>query len=350
MSVLNAVLNTMIDFTYEWNLSDLKNVKKNGLNVFSCFSCGGGSSMGYKMSGFNVIGCNEIDPQMMEVYKENHNPKYSFLESIETFKLRNDLPDELYNLDILDGSPPCSSFSMSGSREKYWGKNKKFREGQKKQILDDLFFHYIELAGKLKPKIIIAENVKGMLIGNAKGYVKDVIKRFKNIGYTVQLFLLNGATMGLPQKRERVFFICQRKDLNFPELKLEFKEIPVSVKSAFKNIDEVGKSLTPDQLKWWSKCKPGFAFSSVHPKKHWFNAFKLSPNKVAPTVTASGGNAESFHWKIPAKISNDAIKILGSYPQDYNFLGQKVLYYVGMSVPPLMMHKISKEIYHQWLP
>ena len=47
-------------FTYEWNLSDLQKVEKNGLNVFSCFSCGGGSTMGYKMSGFNVIGCNEI--------------------------------------------------------------------------------------------------------------------------------------------------------------------------------------------------------------------------------------------------------------------------------------------------
>ena len=338
----------MIKFTYNWNLSDLKNVEKNGLNVFSCFACGGGSTMGYKMSGFNVIGCNEIDPQMINVYKENHNPKYSYFESIETFKIRDDLPDELYNLDVLDGSPPCSSFSMAGNREKNWQDKKKFREGQKKQILDDLFFHYIDLAEKLKPKVIIAENVKGMIQGNAKGYVKEIIKRFKKIGYNVQLFLLNGATMGLPQKRERVFFICHQKELHFQNLKLNFKENIIPVKDAFKNINEIGKSLTPDQLKWWSKCKPGFAFSSVHPKKHWFNAFKLSPNRVAPTITASGGNAESFHWEIPAKISDDAIKMLGSYPQDYNFLGQKVLYYVGMSVPPIMMHKISKEIYLQW--
>lgn len=61
--------------------------------------------MGYKLAGFDVIGCNEIDPRMMEVYRRNHNPKYSYLEPIQTFKLRDDLPDELYDLDILDGSP-----------------------------------------------------------------------------------------------------------------------------------------------------------------------------------------------------------------------------------------------------
>ena len=195
-------------FTYKWNLSDLKEVPKNGYKVFSCFACGGGSTMGYKMSGFEVIGCNEIDPEMMSIYKKNHNPKHTFLESIETFKLRKDLPKELYNLDILDGSPPCSSFSMAGSREKAWGKKKKFREGQAEQVLDDLFFHYIDLAKKLQPKIVVAENVKGMLQGNAKGYVKQIINLFNVAGYNVQLFLLNGATMGLPQKRERVFFVC----------------------------------------------------------------------------------------------------------------------------------------------
>ena len=58
----------MTDFTYRWNLSDLKKVKKNNLKVFSCFACGGGSTMGYKMAGYDVIGCNEIDPEMINIY------------------------------------------------------------------------------------------------------------------------------------------------------------------------------------------------------------------------------------------------------------------------------------------
>ena len=114
------------NFPYKWTLNDANFTKDKG-TVFSCFACGGGSTMGYKLAGFDVLGCNEIDPKMIEAYKANHNPKYAYLEPIQTFKLRTDLPDELYNLDILDGSPPCSSFSMAGNREKDWGKEKKFR-------------------------------------------------------------------------------------------------------------------------------------------------------------------------------------------------------------------------------
>lgn len=53
---------------YEWNLKDLKQVSKNNYNVFSCFSCGGGSTMGYKLAGYNVIGNCEIDKKINEVY------------------------------------------------------------------------------------------------------------------------------------------------------------------------------------------------------------------------------------------------------------------------------------------
>ena len=95
--------------------------------------------MGYKLAGFDVIGCNEIDHRMMYAYCQNHNPKFPFLEPIQTFKDKQDLPPELFNLDILDGSPPCSTFSIAGSREEAWGKKKKFREGQAEQVLDTLF-------------------------------------------------------------------------------------------------------------------------------------------------------------------------------------------------------------------
>ena len=90
--VLNVDLSLMSNFTYNWKLTDLEKVLKNGKKVFSCFACGGGSTMGYKMSGYTVLGCNEIDPEMIKIYKDNHNPKYAFLESIETFHKRDDLP------------------------------------------------------------------------------------------------------------------------------------------------------------------------------------------------------------------------------------------------------------------
>lgn len=80
--------------------------------------------MGYKLAGFDVIGCNEIDPRMNKVYVANHHPRLNYLCDIREM-VTKELPDELYHLDVLDGSPPCSSFSMSGvhgGREKGWGK------------------------------------------------------------------------------------------------------------------------------------------------------------------------------------------------------------------------------------
>lgn len=349
----NVVLNLMNKFipTYKWHLSDLDKIEKNNLKVFSCFACGGGSTMGYKLAGFEVIGANEIDPEMAWHYKLNHNPKYYYLEDIRKFKARVDLPKELYELDILDGSPPCSSFSMAGSREKGWGKKKVFREGQTAQVLDDLFFDFIELARKLQPKVVIAENVKGMLHGNAKGYVKQIIGLFNVIGYDIQLFLLNAASMGIPQRRERVFFIAKRKDLNFPNLKLGFHEKMITVKNAFesiKDVNTIGKNNNRTVVqKYFNKVNPGESFAKVHPRKSSFNLIKLAKNGPSNTVTA---NWENFiHYESARNLSKQELCILGSYPLDYQFKDEKsVGYLIGMSVPPLMTYGVANQVYKQW--
>ena len=171
---------------YKWFLKD-GYPEKNGLKVFTTFACGGGSSMGYKLVGCEVLAANDIDPEMAEIYKRNHNPKYFFECPVKDL-LTMDLPDELMGIDILDGSPPCSSFSIAGLREKAWGKKKHFREGQSEQILDDLFFDFIKLVEKVKPKVVIAENVMGMLKGNAKGYLIEIKKLLIGLGYDVQIF------------------------------------------------------------------------------------------------------------------------------------------------------------------
>ena len=121
-----------------WNLKTA-NFPKDAGKVFSCFACAGGSTMGYKLAGFDVIGCNEIDPKVFEVYKANHKPKHAFVCSIRDMVTAENLPDDLFDLDILDGSPPCTSFSTAGVRERDWGKQKVFSEGQQLQRLDDLF-------------------------------------------------------------------------------------------------------------------------------------------------------------------------------------------------------------------
>lgn len=334
---------------WKWFLSDLKDIPKNGLKVFSCFSCGGGSTMGYKLAGCTVLGNVEIDAKMNKLYKTNHNPKYNFNMDIRQFKkiAKEDIPDELFDLDILDGSPPCSSFSMAGSREKGWGKQKKFREGQSKQTLDDLFFDFIDVVEMLQPKVVIAENVKGMVAGNAKGYVNAVIKRYKEAGYETQLFLLNAALMGVPQARERVFFVSRRKDLNLPKVKMNFNMKPIPYGEVEKHLKvKLGKPITPSLRKWFFKTPAGKRLADVHPKKSFFNYRKTHPKKVVVTITASTGNT-ILHYKEPYGVSDQAITSLQTFPQDYNFLDESVQYVCGMSVPPLMMKGVASEVIRQ---
>jgi DNA (cytosine-5)-methyltransferase 1 len=324
-------------FNYKWYLKD-GYPKSNGLKVFGTFICGGGSTMGYKLAGFEHLGGVEIDPPIADVYKTNHNPKYLFIEDIREFAKRTDFPEDLYNLDILDGSPPCSSFSMAGNREKDWGKTKVFREGQAEQRLDDLFFDYIALAKKLQPKVVIAENVKGLIQGNAKTYVHRIKKEFEAAGYKVQLFLLNAASMGVPQKRERVFFISQRNDLNLPKLNLEFSEDVIP----FKFVDEenvISKQLSSGFLNDWNKSKIGGSVGK------FFSNQKVDPNQVLNTI-ASG--TYKFHWQYPRELTNSEFSKCGSYPLDYNFKTIEPKYLIGMSVPPVMTAQIATKIYNQW--
>ena len=214
---------------WKWTMKDDYPQETNGLKVFSCFACGGGSTMGYKLAGCEVLGCVEIDPKMNEIYVKNHHPKYNFCMDIRDFNNipDNELPQELFNLDILDGSPPCTTFSMAGEREKNWGKKKKFREGQKEQTLDDLSFIFIDTVKKLKPKTVIMENVEGLLLGEAWKYVQEIYRRFNEAGYEVGHWLLKGEEMGVPQTRRRVFFIAMRNDI-YEEWKMLQNELDLS--------------------------------------------------------------------------------------------------------------------------
>ena len=340
-----------------WNLSDLELVPKNGVKVMSTFACGGGSSMGYKRAGCTIVAANDIDPEMAWHYKRNLNPPLYFLCPIGDL-LTKDLPLELYNLDILDGSPPCSTFSMAGSREKAWGVEKHFREGQAKQVLSDLFFDYLDLVGRLKPKVAIAENVKGMLIGNAKGYTKMVMARFKEIGYRPQLFLLNAADCGVPQKRERVFFVAVRNDIDVPPLKLAPTHRWISAGEATSDVQDLtaaeieATSPTESQIKYWPGTKQGDSLSAECErqtgKASFFNNTRLHKDK--PSNTLSSQEHVVYHWAEMRRLTYREFKRLGSFPDDYHAKTDKIgKYMIGMSVPPKMTEQVARAVCEQWL-
>lgn len=299
--------------------------------------------MGYKLAGYDVIGGVEIDPEMMAVYRTNHNPKHSYLMGVQEFKNipNSELSKELFELDILDGSPPCSSFSLSGSREKAWGDKKKFREGQAHQVLDDLFFDFIAIAKKLQPKVVVAENVKGLIQGNARGYVKEIFAGFRDAGYECQLFLLNASRMGVPQARERTFFIARKRG---DKLKLEFNEAPINVSDILSNITCIGETLQEYTAKRWRGARANGR--AVTEKGNTFGfLYKLNTGKPCATVTANGAFT---HWDLPNFISDELITRIQSFPDDYNFNKLGSQYLCGMSVPPFMMQRVADQIAKQW--
>jgi len=342
-----------------WNLTDLESIPQNGLKVMSTFACGGGSSMGYKRAGYEVIAANDIDPEMQWHYQRNLNPRHYFLCPIGDLLTRTDLPAELYDLDILDGSPPCSTFSMAGKREKGWGKLKHFREGQAEQVLSDLFFDYLNLVDKLRPKVAIAENVRGMLFGNAKGYTKLITERFREIGYRPQVFLFNAADCGVPQARERVFFCAIRDDIEAPKLVLRPNVDRISAAAATADLspltpDETAKTkATESMLRYWKEANPGEYFDTVRVRlgeslSH-FSRCRLDGERPAPTLTAKC-NGDLLHWESCRKLTMREIVRLGSFPDDYVFQKPNAgAYLIGMSVPPKMTEYVATQVATQWL-
>ena len=333
---------------WKWSFSDYP--QKNGLTVFSCFACGGGSTMGYKLAGCDVLGCVEIDPKMNEVYVKNHHPKYNFMMDIRDFNMipNENLPQELFNLDILDGSPPCTTFSISGQREESWGAKKKFREGQKEQTLDDLLFVFIETVKKLKPKVVIMENVEGLLLGNAFEYVREIYRQFETAGYKVKHWLLKGEKMGVPQKRHRVFFVSCR-DFNPNKIDMSFNYEPI----AYKTIkDGTGRSMSAREEEVFDHVRYGerdmvAAWNRVHnagnrEKRMWFNAILTYEDDVIQTI--SGDHSRIYDYSERAIVGNKSIANACTFPQDYDFCGQRVPYICGMSVPPVMIKRVVQRL------
>ena len=309
--------------------------------------------MGYKLAGCEVIGDCEIDPKMNEIYVKNHHPKHNFCMDIRDFNaLQNEqIPPELFDLDILDGSPPCTTFSISGDRQDSWGKEKKFREGQKMQTLDDLSFVFIETVKKLKPRVVIMENVEGLLLGEAFSYVRRIYAEFEAEGYKLYHWLLKGETMGVPQKRHRVFFVAIRKDLGID---------PKTLDMAF-NYERVtygeikdgrGKKAAENVIRVFEAVKPGekdmvAAWNRVHnpgkpEKRMWFNAIITYDDDVVQTI--SGDHGQLYDYSEKSQVSDRSIANASTFPQDYDFMNQRPPYVCGMCVPPVMTKRIVERL------
>lgn len=119
---------------------------------------------------------------------------------------------------------------VAGKHSDGWGQTKNYSDGKSVTNIEDLFFEFLRVAEEIKPKVIVAENVKGLTIGEAKEYFNKILNTFDKIGYEVCAQVLDSRYYGVSQTRTRVIFIAVREDvaekvgLNFMTISQVFPE------------------------------------------------------------------------------------------------------------------------------
>jgi len=371
-----------------YNLEDVvKASNQNKFNVISTFAGGGGSSTGYRLAGGKILCVNEFVEEAQNTYRENYPDTPILPGDIKQLSGKDFLDIaglEVGELDILDGSPPCSAFSVAGKlshskdgkHSDGWGQTKNYSDGKMVENIEDLFFEFLRVANDIRPKVIIAENVKGLTIGEAKEYFNKIQNTFEDIGYDVVAKVLDSRYFGISQTRTRVFFIGVRNDitekagLNFMTIGNVFpQELPdvVPLKDALIGLeydDEEVKYLTEkfSNTAYWKQTgsvmpvDPDKVLTGgdYHPKGHHFNLKRVSQYQPAPTLTAMGSNdttAGAFHWSEPRKLTLGELKRIQSLPDDFKLTGKwnQKSERIGRMVPPLMMKAIAESVYEKVL-
>lgn len=316
--------------------------------VISTFSGIGGSSTGYKMAGFNVVGSVEFLDYQAKTYKANYPNTRLYQDDIRKLnplQILKDLNIEVGELDILDGSPPCSSFSTSGKGSDGWGKSKSY--GNRNQRTDDLFFEYIRFIKEIKPKVFVAENVKGLITGDAKGYFNIIIKGMSALGYKVKAKLLCAKYYGVPQSRQRVIFIGVRDDLNIePSYPIALNKF-VTLSKAFAGLENSEFDINEANIEKYAVYQKLKTLNHGESHIKLFNLVKNNPNLPSFTLTATSGSscASICHWD-NRKHTIPELKRICSFPDDYKLIGDfnTKSEGLGRAVPPLMMKAIAENI------
>lgn len=198
------------------SMADVERVSWNGLTAAGSFSGCGGSSLGLRMAGWRVPYAIEFVDAAADSYLMNAPGTVldrRDVRKIEAAEILGALGLERGELDLFEGSPPCAAFSVAGSRERTWGEEKDYSEAGKQRV-DDLFWEWARLLGGLRPRAFLAENVPGMLVGNAlERYARRIVRDLADLGYRVRAEVLNACWYGVPQDRRRLIFMGLRRDV-----------------------------------------------------------------------------------------------------------------------------------------
>jgi DNA (cytosine-5)-methyltransferase 1 len=344
-------------------------MKKKIIDLF----CGcGGLSKGFEKAGFEISLAIDMWSDAIETYNYNHNNKVAICKDIHDLS-NGELKAFAKDNDVVGivGGPPCQGFSTVGTRDINDSRN-------------HLYLEYCRVVEAIQPDFFVLENVNGLITLSGGVFKDDIIKRFENLGYWVKYEIVNAADFGVPQKRERVFFVgIKNREFIFPN----YKEKLVTSKEAISDLlalsDEDGESETysyacPPQNTYQKNMRGKRVNVYNHqitkhtqqtkdiialipdggkirdlPREYWhvrkYNKAFERMSSTRPSNTVDTGHRNYFHYelnRIPTVRENCRLQ---SFDDDFIILGSKTSQYkqVGNAVPPLLAYAIAKGIKEQ---
>ncbi len=312
------------------------------LKVASLFCGCGGTDVGL-LGGFDFLGkhyaenqidivyANDIDDNACNMFKEN------FGITPDNRDIREISADEIPDFDILIGGFPCQSFSIVAQNPKRLG------------VKDDrgkLFFEMCRILRERQPKCFIAENVKGILTANKKGAFPLIIKEFENCGYDVEYDILNAASFGVPQKRERVIIVGFRKDLNikfiFPKAEIEAADNYTPLKTVIENCVEekyyFSQKAVDGMMRKRAAMNKGRAQDIEKPcNTVGAHLAKVSLNSTDPVLMVNG----RYRRFTPREVAR-----IQSFPENFKLVGSESAQYraLGNAIPPIMFWYVTNTV------
>lgn len=329
--------------------------------VVSLYSGAGGLDVGFIAAGFEVVWANDSDPWAAKTYAANIGDHMVCGDVLST-----PLPD--HQPDVLVGGPPCQGFSVIGRM--------RVDDPRSQHI-----FHFMDAVERLQPRAFVMENVKALYENPRWQPLRDELKRrAEALGYATDLFCLNAADFGVPQARERMFFVGHAGEQAPAEPPTTTEGSPVTVRQALGALPAFGEP--GNSTRTGARVIPSrdpIMRPTAHTGSLLFNGSgrPLHLDRPAKTLPASmGGNAtpiidqEELDHGSPAwvveyhqhllnggrplkaaptrlrRITVEEAAALQSFPPDHRFLGPRVAQYrqIGNAVPPRLAEAVAGSV------
>lgn len=298
-------------------------------SVVSLFSGCGGMDLGfrggfeflgkdYNSNNFELVWANELNPSACSTYR------YNISDNIVEGDIWQNMSEVPNSADVVIGGFPCQDISINGKREGVAGA----RSG--------LYTAMVEVVKKVKPRVFVAENVKGLLMQYNKESLNKVVNDFEALGYSVNYAIYNSADFGVPQRRERVFIIgtpIEAKQYSHPK-RVSDNSHWVSAQRAIEDLEIVPEGAAPNHV--WSKAK----------KSPEQGSRILKPHLPSTTIRAECHGNIQFHYKLDRRISMREAARLQSFPDDFIFQSKirETERQIGNAVPPVLGWHIAQSV------